>query len=100
MNKEDFYWKQAQKQTRNNMKYRYNSLNTFTFAGCGWIIFIVGVLYAVSCWTDRNLDFYISLAKGHAVDVPFWLSFLLTLVLNGAALALNVVGEIVRLAFF
>lgn len=67
-----------------------------------WIIGVFIALFALilwplTLWTDRNLEFYLSLAKGQAVDVPNWISFLVTLVLNGVVLALNIVGELVRL---
>ena len=64
-----------------------------------FVIVVLGFLLVVpvSLWTDRNLEFYLSLLKGVAVKVPFILSLLLTIILNGVALALNIVFEIIRL---
>jgi len=64
-----------------------------------FVIVVLGFLLVVpvSLWTDRNLEFYLSLLKGVAVKVPFILSLLLTIILNGVALALNIVFELIRL---
>lgn len=70
-------------------------------AGAGLAVLVVG--FFVSCflllslWTDRTLDFWMTYWKGETVDVPFWLSAVLTLVLNGIILTLNLVSEILRL---
>lgn len=61
------------------------------------VFFFIPLMFIIAIWTDRNLEFWLSYLKGHPVDVPFWMSFIMTLVLNGVALALNVVGEILRL---
>ena len=60
--------------------------------------FVIGVFVALSFWTDRNLDFFVSYFKGSPVDVPFWLSALVTILLNGLILVANIIAEIVRLA--
>ena len=62
-----------------------------------WFVFAFFIIWLVSLWTDRNLEFWLSHIKHKAVDVPDWLSFLLTLVLNAIALALNIIFEIARL---
>lgn len=54
------------------------------------------IALALSSWTDRNLDFWLSHLKERTVDCPFWLSALLPFVLP-LILLLNVVGEIARL---
>jgi hypothetical protein len=64
--------------------------------GCSGILAIVAVILLVSWWTNSNLDFWISYFKGHAVHVPYFLSVLLTIVLNGVDLLLNVVASIAR----
>lgn len=60
--------------------------------------FAFGLLYLVSLWTDRSLEFWLSYSKGSPVEVPQWLSFILTIVLNGVILLANIVSEIIRLA--
>ena len=51
----------------------------------------------VGLWTDRNLDFFLTLLKGEVVNVPYWLSFLVTLFLNAVIVGLNLIAEVVRL---
>jgi hypothetical protein len=59
--------------------------------------FCFAVWYGLALWTDNNLEFWLSYAKGRYVDVNNWLSLLLTLALNGVALIANVISEIVKL---
>ena len=61
------------------------------------ITFCLGFIAVLTNWTERNLEFYLSMYKGEAVDIPYWIAFLLTLVLNGIALLLNIVGELIRM---
>ncbi len=55
-------------------------------------------IWAVSLWTDRNLEFYLSLIKGEPVEVPYWISLVTTIILNAIIVVVNIIGEIVRLA--
>ena len=41
--------------------------------------------------------FLMSYAKGTSVEVPQWLSFILTIVLNGVILVANIASELIRL---
>ena len=59
---------------------------------------IIGLLYLLSLWTDRNLDYFVSLIKGESVDVPFWLSVVVTILLNAVIVVSNIIAEISRLA--
>lgn len=61
--------------------------------GIGLVVLIIPVL---SMWTERNLDFWISHFKGHAVHVPFWLDVAITIIGNGFILAANLIAEICR----
>jgi hypothetical protein len=54
------------------------------------------VLIPLSYWTRRNLDFWITHFKGHAVYVPLWLAALVSLICNAFALIGNVIGELGR----
>ena len=58
---------------------------------------MIGVAYLLSLWTDRSLEFWLSYAKGKPVEVPQWLSFVLTVVLNAVIVTANIVSELVRL---
>jgi len=62
-------------------------------------LFVIIILsIPVGMWTDRNLEFYLSMIKKTAVHVPFILSWLLTVLLNGIILVIDLILEIVRLA--
>lgn len=64
----------------------------------GIMLLAATIIYLLSLWTDRNLEFWLSRIKGMPVDVPLWMSFLTTLLLNGLIVPLNLVSELVRLA--
>jgi len=61
------------------------------------IVVFAGVFALLALWTDRNLEFWLSYFSDKPVEVSYWLSFLLTLVLNGFIVVANVVLEILRL---
>lgn len=62
------------------------------------LIGFIGIPLAmlVALWTDRNLDFWLTMYKHHAVHINYWLAFALTVVCNGFILLANIVGEILR----
>ena len=63
--------------------------------GCGCMTLILLVTYLpIAFWTDRNLDFWISHIKGETVDVPFWLSMVISLF--EPIVLLDIIGEIAR----
>lgn len=70
-------------------------------AGCLSVIifflFIAIILAVLTMWTDRTFDFWCSYIGNHTVDVPYWLSFLASLIGNGLTLMLNIISEIARL---
>ncbi len=55
------------------------------------------VMFILSFWTDRNLDFWLSHFKGQPVHCPFWMSVIVTILGNGVILLANVLGEVCRL---
>ncbi len=55
------------------------------------------IVYLLSFWTDRNLDFWFSYFKGREVDIPQWLSFLVSFV-SPVALAGNILMELFKFA--
>jgi hypothetical protein len=63
-------------------------------------LIVFNLLVALSLWTDRNLEFWLSRYKGSEVDLPFWMSAVLSVVLNGIVVAANIVSEIFRMAMF
>ena len=60
------------------------------------LVFVPVLIYVLSLWTDRNLEFWFSHFKHAPVVIPQWLSIVVTIVLNGIAVALNVIGELCR----
>lgn len=77
-------------------------VQTGGLGGCllasGVMLLVVTIIYLLSLWTDRSLEFWLSRIKGMPVDVPLWMSFLATLLLNGMIVLLNLVSELVRLS--
>ena len=63
----------------------------------GILAFWGTIVVLMTLWTDRTLDFWMTYAKGATVDVPFWLSFIMTIVLNGAMMLVNILTELFRL---
>jgi hypothetical protein len=66
------------------------------FFGAG-LTLVLGVFYLVGLWTDRTLDFWLTYFKGADVDCPFWLSLLVSVLLNAVILGLNIISEVARL---
>ena len=60
------------------------------------LILIFVLVPVLGLWTDRNIDFWISHFKGTPVNVPYWLSLIVTVIGNAVILAVNVIGEICR----
>jgi len=65
-----------------------------------YVLMCVLLTIPLSIWTDRNLDFWVSFVQGTETNVPFWKSAVIAIATTlafGASLALNVVGEVLRL---
>lgn len=60
---------------------------------------ILGITALLSLWTDSNLDWMMSEIKGQVVNVPYWLSFLTTLIFDGFALMFNIIVSLIRLVY-
>lgn len=68
--------------------------------GGTWLFMMSVIIVALGLmvnWTDGNLDWLVSKLSGHAVDVPTWLSAIITFVGNGVVLIFNVICEIAKL---
>ncbi len=61
------------------------------------VAIIPAIIWFMSLWTDRNLEFWLSYFKGEQVDVPMWMSVVTTIVLNAVILAGNILSELFRL---
>ena len=62
-----------------------------------WFGLVIGPIALVAIWTDRTLEFWMTHFKGVETEVPYWLSFLVTLFLNAIILGVNIISEVVRL---
>ena len=60
------------------------------------LVAIIGIVMLLGLWTDRTLDYWLSHWNSSPVDVPYWLSCLVTLVFNGVVITVNVVSEVAR----
>lgn len=82
-------------------RYSYSSGGAGLGVGCvtmsAILGFYFGIVYLLSFWTDRNLDFWFSYFKGVPVDIPQWISFLLTL-LSPIAFVGNIIAELFKFA--
>jgi len=83
------------------MTYRTNNSHLASL-GCGGLTLLFMIIMAINAvvalWTDRNLDFWVSHFKGEQTDIPYWLSFIVTMIGNGVILLANVVAEVARFA--
>lgn len=66
-------------------------------AGVATCLFFIPLTYFISLWTDRTLEFWLTLIKGSAVEVPMWASVLVTIILSGVILGINILTELIRL---
>lgn len=61
------------------------------------VAIVPAIIWFISLWTDRNLEFWLTYFKGEQVDVPMWMSVVVTIVLNGIIFAANILTELYRL---
>ena len=61
------------------------------------LLIVISVLSLCVGWTDSNLDWLLSSIKGRTIDVPTWISAIVTFVGNGFVLAFNVICELIKL---
>lgn len=60
-----------------------------------WLI-LIAIISIATVWTDRNLDFIFSYIKWTDVDIPMWLSFITTILLNWIIIIFNVITELFK----
>ena len=71
-----------------------SSLGTLFFT---ILAILVVLIVPISLWTDRTLDFWCTYFSHHVVNVPIWMSCLVTFIGNGIIFLLNLISEIARL---
>jgi len=59
--------------------------------------FIMLIPIFVAGWTEKSLEFWLTMLKGETVDVPYFLAFILTLFANVFGILFNVITEILKL---
>ena len=59
--------------------------------------FIIVLILPFAYWTDRTLDFWVSLIMGSHIDIPLFISFVITLFFNVATFIVNILSELFRL---
>lgn len=64
----------------------------------GIFLFLMALIVPVTMWTDRSLDFWFTYFKGEEVNIPWYLSLLVTVVFNGFILLANLISELFRFA--
>ena len=55
------------------------------------------ILYLYTVWTDNNLEYVLTLVKGHYVAVPNWISVIVATLLGALCLPFNIIIEILKL---
>lgn len=65
--------------------------------GLTGILIMIGLLLAVSVWTERSLEFVLSALKGSPINIPYWLSVIITLIFNTVAVVFNIIVELIRI---
>jgi hypothetical protein len=66
-------------------------------AWLGLVAIFLYFFYLYICWTDGNLEYVVSAIKDRSIIIPFWISAICTLLMNGFSLLFNIVCEIVKL---
>ncbi len=63
------------------------------------LLFLVvfSLIYGLYNWTDRSMDYLLTLAKEVPSDFPNWASLLITIVFNGALVVFNSIVELIRI---
>ena len=58
---------------------------------------LITIAAFVSKWTEGNLEWLLGYIKGEAVDVPYWLAFVLTFFTNVFGIGFNLICELLKI---
>jgi ABC-type sulfate transport system permease component len=61
------------------------------------LLLVVVILSIMIRWTDSNLDWLLTFLSGKPINVPIWLSAVVTFVANAACFVFNIVISLLRL---
>ncbi len=59
-------------------------------------IFVLLLVTIYPLWTQRSLEWCLGAWKGHPVHVPYGISLVLSLIMNGVSIVFNVIVELLR----
>lgn len=60
------------------------------------LIALVPLYYFIS-WTDGNLEYAVSYLKGRDIEIPFWISAVVSIIGSAVVFVFNIVCEIIKL---
>jgi prepilin-type N-terminal cleavage/methylation domain-containing protein len=64
---------------------------------CIGILCIILLFPVIVIWTDGNIEWWIYYLKGEVINIPWWISTIITIVLNGVAIAFNIITELCKI---
>jgi small-conductance mechanosensitive channel len=82
-------------------KQKLRSYNTPFHRFMYWTVLLIVVLFLLgiplAIWTDRSLDYWFTYFKGVETNVPFIVSYILTICTNVFGVGFNLLTELLRL---
>lgn len=60
------------------------------------IVLALLLFIPIAYWTDSNLDFWISFLKKSTVNIPFWMSYIVTVFCNGFIIPINIILSLLK----
>jgi len=64
---------------------------------CIGILCIMALFPVLVMWTDGNLEWWILFFKEESINIPWWISTIITIVFNGVAVAFNIITELCKM---
>ena len=61
------------------------------------IIALLAIIPLLALWTDGNIEWWITYFKNETINIPYWISLVITIVFNVVAMAFNLITEICKL---
>lgn len=62
------------------------------------IMVIIGIFALFAFWTNSNLDYLVQWIKHDNLShIPYWISFLISLIGNGITLLFNIAMEVIKI---
>lgn len=61
------------------------------------IICIMALIPAMALWTDSSIEWWIYYFKHETINIPYWMSLIITIIGNWVILFFNVITELFKL---